>query len=335
MQSMSESVDAFPELIGSSPCMRQVKVWISRIAPLNTTVLITGETGTGKEVVAGLLHRQSARANRQFVSVNCAAIPETLLESELFGHVRGAFTGAVQDYPGKFRLAHGGTLFLDEIGDMSLPAQARILRALEQNEVTPLGGARPVRVDIRIVTATNRDLDQQVSGGSFRSDLFYRLCVTEIRLPPLRERREDIPELADHFLERIRAKHGLRLEGFTPGALNRLAEQDWPGNVRQLRNRIESAALTVDGRYITEADVQLLSSFRTSVPMPLRMARGTPTEHGPEAEPERLLRELRSTNWNVSQAADRLHWGRATMYRKMAKYRISREQSSVSHVSIR
>lgn len=321
--------DSLPELVGASQAIREVKFRISRFASLSLPVLITGETGTGKEVVARLIHRMSARSGREMIAVNCAAIPDTLLESELFGYSRGAFTGALSSQPGKFQLANEGTLFLDEIGDMSLVAQAKILRALERGEVNPLGG-RPVQVDTRIVAATNRSLEQRILDGSFREDLFFRLCVANIEIPPLRERPEDVPFIARHFLERVNQTHCLAVRDFTPEAMANLMNHPWPGNVRQLRNVVEAAAITAARSYISAVDLRSLHQFSKVSGIPQRFTQSRRTPVRIKAGPEQLLHELRASNWNVSKTAERLHWARATIYRKMAKYQLMPERQSPS-----
>jgi DNA-binding NtrC family response regulator len=322
--------DGCAELVGTSKAMREVKSLIRRIAGMNSTVLITGETGTGKEVAARLIHRLSRRAEMPLVSLNCGAIPDTLLESEMFGYEKGAFTGAVGRHQGHFQMANGGTLFLDEIGDMSLSAQSKLLRALEQHEVHPLGG-RPVPVDIRIIAATHHELENLVDEGRFRNDLFYRLHVARIMLPSLRERREDIPALARHLLREIAREHGRMIDGFTPSAMRRLAGHQWPGNVRQLRNVIEAAALMCDSRMIAEEDLRVVHCFRTSPRMPIGVTQHTPAvEMSVTSESDRLMRALEATNWNVTRAAELLCWSRVTVYRKVAKYQLERKTQAAA-----
>jgi two-component system response regulator HydG/two-component system response regulator AtoC len=296
---------------------------------MNTTVLITGETGTGKEVAARLIHRLSTRSGKPFICVNCPAIPDSLLESELFGYEKGAFTGAVSRHTGQLELADGGTLFLDEIGDMSPAAQAKILRAIEQHEVNPLGGRHPVAVNMRTIAATHCDLEQRVSEGRFRSDLFFRLHVANVRLPALRERLEDIPSLARHFLRQINKEHGTAIEDFTPSAMRLLTGHHWPGNVRQLRNTIEAAALMCDSRRLSEANLRTLHWSVASQVMPLQMTGPTRSVLSTRSEPDRLMQALLATNWNVTKTAELLCWSRVTVYRKVAKYQIDRNSSAV------
>jgi two-component system, NtrC family, response regulator HydG len=317
--------DGFEDLIGVSEAIREIKSLIQRIAPFNSTVLINGESGTGKEIVARLIHRHSSRAQAPFVSVNCAAVPDSLVESELFGHERGAFTGAVTRQRGQLKNAHGGTLFLDEIGDMSLVAQSKMLRVLEQREIQPLGSAQPVPIDVRLITATHRDLQSLSTQGKFREDLYYRLDVSRIRLPPLRERVQDIPVLAIHFVQMMNRAHGRQLLGLTPAALHTLTRHDWPGNIRQLRNVIEAATALATSDWISEPDLRALHTFSVSAPTPLRttIARGIPTRQvkiGKDA----LLEALEATHWNLTRTAEMLNWSRSTVYRKVARYKIQR-----------
>jgi DNA-binding NtrC family response regulator len=297
-------------IVGESAGVRSVLAHITRVAARDTTVIITGETGTGKELAAALIHSLSARAPRRLVSINCAAIPEGLLESELFGYERGAFTGAAGARAGHFQLADGGTVLFDEIGDMGLLGQAKILRAIECKEVYRLGGHRAIPVDVRVVAATNHDLERRVDEGAFRKDLYYRLNVARIHLPPLRERRDDIPLLLRHYIGEMNRLHGRHIEGFTAEALDRLMDYDWPGNIRELRNLVEGVFVTLDASQIALADL----------PHPL----GHPAASGAgkDGERERLVSALFATNWNKSRTAEKLHWSRMTVYRKMAKYRL-------------
>jgi DNA-binding NtrC family response regulator len=246
---------AFRGLIGDSPALRQVQSVVRRAAPTDATVLITGESGTGKEVVARALHAESRRGGAAFVAINCSALPGELIESELFGHLRGAFTGADRDRVGLFEAAGGGTLFLDEVGDLAAPAQAKLLRALEERQVTPVGGTKPVPVDVRVVAATNRPLEQMAAEGTFREDLLYRLSVIGLHLPPLRERREDIPAIAAHFLAFFAERHARPTRALSEAARRILLAHDWPGNVRELRNAVERAVVLAEGETIEPADL--------------------------------------------------------------------------------
>ncbi|CUI31513.1 sigma-54-dependent transcriptional regulator [Achromobacter ruhlandii] len=309
-------VDDF-ELVSASEAMRDVFKRIGMAARGDATVLILGETGTGKELVARALHRSSARAARPFVAVNCAAIPAELMESELFGHVKGAFTGATSDRAGRWREAEGGTLFLDEIGDMPLATQAKILRALQEREITPVGAGRVVPVNVRIVAATHRDLPAAVAAGRFREDLWYRLQVVPIVLPPLRERLGDVVLLAEHFLRRIGGGAPKRL---SPAAAQQLLAHDWPGNVRELRNAMERAAVLCHGMTIEPGHVGLQSTDAAHA------AGGGIALDGPLAEAvaalERAMirRALAATAGNRAEAARRLGLSRQQLYRKLAEH---------------
>ena len=313
------------ELIGGSAAMRALKESILQFAPMECTVLITGETGTGKEVVAQFLHRASRRATKPLVCVNCAAIPDTLLESDLFGHESGAFTGAIKRQHGQIEMAERGTLFLDEIGEMSLMAQAKLLRVIEQREVRPLGMSTARPVDVRLIAATQRDLERMIGVERFRRDLFYRINVARLHIPPLRERMEDVPALANHFLAEFGSCKARRVTGFTNAALRRLMEHAWPGNVRELRNAIETAAVVCQSDVIGEDDLRAFRSSVMSTPAAMEKASSSvfPTvPPGPEIE--RLMQALRATNWNVTRTARMLHWSRMTVYRKVAKYGMGR-----------
>ncbi len=250
-----EKTVQFGDMIGRDARMREIFERIMKIAPSDATVLITGETGTGKELVARAIHRQSPRRERPFVAMNCAAVTETILESELFGHERGAFTGAVEQRAGKFELANGGTLFLDEVGNIGGPMQAKLLRVLEEREFYRVGGSKLVKVDVRVLVATNRDLEQAVVAGTFREDLYYRLRVVPIHIPPLRERKEDIVPLAEHFLAHYNKGLGKRIQGFTKDVVDRLHAYRWPGNVRELRNVVERAVLLATGDQLADVDL--------------------------------------------------------------------------------
>ncbi|MCS6798011.1 MAG: sigma 54-interacting transcriptional regulator [Myxococcota bacterium] len=258
----------FGEIVGTSPALVEVFKRIERVAPTDVNVLVTGETGTGKELIAREIHARSARARGPFVVVNCGAIPETLMESELFGHVRGAFTGAVATRQGRFQAASGGTLFLDEIGEMPIALQVKLLRALQERVVTKVGETRPEPVDIRVIAATHRNLEEEIRQGRFREDLYYRLNVVNIHLPPLRERGEDVIVLAKYLLARYAAEYGGRVKGFTPHALQAIRQYDWPGNVRQLENRIKRAVVLCERTLVGPEDLELgPASARTVVPL--------------------------------------------------------------------
>lgn len=306
----SQPGEGEPTFIGITPNILKLKSYISRAAALDCNVLITGETGTGKERVAELIHWHSSRRAKPLVAINCAALPETLLESELFGYERGAFTGAYASYPGKLRLAEGGTFFLDEIFDMPPFMQAKILRVLDTRKIHRLGGKKPIPVDIRIVAATNQDPERAMEEGLLRQDLFYRLNVARIHLPPLRERQIDIPLLLQHFLEEMNRRYHRRVEGFSPEVMALLMGYAWPGNIRELRNLVEALYINLPPRVVSLA--HLPESFK---PLQENLEK-------PQGERERLLGALQATNWNKSQAAEKLQWSRMTLYRKLEKYKI-------------
>ncbi len=300
-------------MIGESEAMQEIRRYLLKVAVTDSTILITGETGTGKELAAELIHQNSLRNKELFVCINCAALPESLLESELFGYERGAFTGAVATKLGKFELADGGTVFLDEIGDMSPYAQAKILRAIERKEVYRLGGKLDIPLDVRIIAATNQNPERLVSEGKLRKDLYYRLNVARAHMPPLRERKEDILSLIDHYIRELNHRFGSEVEGFTEDTLASLLHYDWPGNVRELKNFLEATFINLPSRRITLINLPKMFQKR------LKEAAGLP-----ESERDRLLAMLFATNWNKSRAAQKLHWSRMTLYRKMAKYHIPR-----------
>jgi DNA-binding NtrC family response regulator len=319
------------EMVGESAAMRRLFAEIEKVAPTRGRVLITGESGTGKELVARALHRLSTRAERPFVKVNCAAIPTELIESELFGHERGAFTGATTRKKGLFEVAHTGTLFLDEIGDMSPSAQAKVLRALQSGEINRVGGEQTIAVDVRVVAATNKDLGVAVAAGQFREDLFFRLNVVALRVPSLRERREDIPHLARAFLAEFCAENGMRPKPFEPDVLEALAERDWPGNVRELRNVVERMAILSDDS-ITLDDLpelprrDVLAEQRTALPDVVGgdTSRETLRQYRERAERQYILDTLERFEWNISRAAVALGVERTNLHKKMRSLGIRR-----------
>jgi two-component system, NtrC family, nitrogen regulation response regulator NtrX len=320
------------EIVGASYAIRAVTEKIDLVARTPARVLITGENGTGKELVARAIHANSPRAKKPFVEVNCAAIPGELIESELFGHMKGSFTGAVQDRAGKFEQADGGTIFLDEIGDMSLAAQAKVLRVLQDGVVTRIGGAKPVRVDVRVLSATNKNVEAEIAAGRFREDLFYRLNVVPIHVPPLRERREDIPLLVGHFLGQLTGHGGLAPRAMGDDAVARLAQLDWPGNVRELRNTIERLLILGNGPRITADDVDRLVGRRAAgAEGSLGNLLDVPTfeEFKHAAERAYLLAKLRAFDWNVSETARGLDMPRSNLYKKIERYGLSREGGGV------
>jgi two-component system nitrogen regulation response regulator NtrX len=307
--------------------LQEVRDVVARVAPTNARVLITGENGSGKELVARALHEGSARRSAAFVEVNCAAIPSELIESELFGHMKGSFTGAVTDRPGKFELADEGTLFLDEIGDMSPSAQAKVLRALQEGFITRIGGAKPVQVDVRVIAATNKSLEEEIGAGRFREDLFYRLNVVPIPVPALRDRREDIPALVAHFVRQLAGGAGVAGKTFEPAALERLRERGWPGNVRELRNAVERLLILSPGKTVTAGDVsRLLGETAGSDAMEEGTApEGTFEAFKHDAERSFLAARLREHDWNVSETARALKMPRSNLYKKIERYGLSRE----------
>jgi DNA-binding NtrC family response regulator len=299
----------FDHIVGASGALQSVLSIVKKVARSNSTVLVRGETGTGKELIAGAIHHNSNRANRAFVKVNCAALQENLLESELFGHEKGAFTSADKQRIGRFEQADGGTLFLDEIGDMSQSTQAKILRVLQEHEFERLGGTRTLRVDVRIIAATNRNLTQMVQEGRFREDLFYRLNVVSVETPPLRDRKDDIPELAEFFVKRFAGELKKRIEGIHPDAQKLLARHNWPGNIRELENVIERAVLLADGPMINTSDLQIGEQASTASgtgdrALAVRIPpTGIPLE---EIERQAVVEALRMSNWVQKDAAELL-----------------------------
>jgi two-component system, NtrC family, nitrogen regulation response regulator NtrX len=315
------------ELVGTSAAMERVRETIRRVAPTDARVLITGESGTGKEVAASLVHRGSARAAGPFVRLNSAAMPRDLVESELFGHERGAFTGATERRRGRFELASGGTLFLDEVGDLSPEAQAKLLRALEAGEVERVGGSQPVPVDVRILAATNHDLQAEVAAGRFREDLFFRLHVIPLHLPPLRERSGDVPLLVEHFLARNRRRHGLLPPRLSGAALEALARHPWPGNVRELANILERLAILHAGVEVGAAEMgALLASTPSSSAAPAYRDDDARTlaERLDDYERALLSGALHAAGGSVSDAARRLRTDRANLYRRMRRLEVAR-----------
>ncbi|HLK10495.1 MAG TPA: sigma-54 dependent transcriptional regulator [Candidatus Binatia bacterium] len=301
------------ELIGQSPAMQGVHQLIDAVSQNRSTVLLAGESGTGKELVARTIHRRGPLADKPFVAINCAGLSETLLDSQLFGHRRGAFTGAVSDHDGVFRAADGGTLLLDEVAEIPPTLQAKFLRAIQEREVTPLGSSRAVAVNVRLIAASNRDLEAEVRASRFRADLFYRLNVVRIELPPLRERREDIPALVDHFLARFSAEYQVAPKRVAPDALARLRDYDWPGNIRELENAIERAFAVSSADTITLADLPPGIATRTEP---------APGSVMPLAEVERhaIAAALRQSGGNKNEAARLLGIDRQRLYRKIEKY---------------
>ncbi len=319
--------NASPEILGRSPAITAMLQMIGTVAPTEATVLVTGESGTGKELVARALHAQSMRRDQPLVTVNCAALAETLLESELFGHEKGAFTGADRRREGRFKQADKGTLFLDEIGEMPVSLQAKLLRALQQGEIQRVGSDKSEHVDVRVIAATNRDLKKEVQERRFREDLYFRLNVISLEVPPLRQRREDIPLLAAHFLSRFSERNRKSIKGFSPQSMDMLLHYDWPGNVRELENAVERAVILCTGDTVLGPELPMAvtgageTATTRSTDMPSSLA-GMPLE-----EVERLAIEetLRETGDNKSAAARKLGITRATLHKKLRKYETGRE----------
>ncbi len=314
-------------ILGDSPAISRIKATLERVAPTEARVLITGEPGTGKELVARWLHHRSNRATGPMIEVNCAAIPGELIESELFGHEKGSFTGATRQRIGKFEQAHGGTLFLDEIGDMSLSAQAKVLRALQESKITRVGGDRSLPVDVRVVAATNKDLLKQIEDNAFREDLYHRLSVILIHVPPLRERREDIPIIARHFARRLALRNGLGEKAFSEEALERLKRFDWRGNVRELHNVVERLLILSDGDEVQLRDVERYvqpgggvgNSIESIIDQYDQFS-----EFRDQAEKLFIVQKLAEHDWNISRTAESIGIQRSHLYNKMNKYAIQR-----------
>ncbi len=327
---LRQTIESRFEMVGRTPVIRALLDRIEKVAGTPARVLITGENGTGKELVARAIHRGSTRAKKPFVEVNCAAIPSELIESELFGHMKGSFTGAIGDRAGKFEQADHGTLFLDEIGDMSLAAQAKVLRVLQDGVVTRIGGNKPIQVDVRVLAATNKELEAEIAAGRFREDLYYRLNVVPITVPPLRERREDIEPLVIHFLRQLAARDGLPARSITDDALRRLTGLEWPGNVRELRNTVERLVILATGSLINTADVERLVGRRPAEPTSAGHLLDCQTfeEFKVAAERAFLLAKLRAFDWNVSETARALDMPRSNLYKKIERYALTRETAA-------
>jgi two-component system nitrogen regulation response regulator NtrX len=326
-QRLRGEIESRHQIVGRSFALRQVLDRVEKVAPTDARVLITGENGTGKELVARAIHRLSPRADKAFIELNCAAIPSELIESELFGHMKGSFTGAHEDRAGKFELADGGTLCLDEIGDMSLAAQAKVLRALQEGIVTRVGGAKPIQVDVRVLAATNKDVEDEIAGGRFREDLYYRLNVIPLVVPSLRERREDISMLVRHFVEANARQSNMRPKQFTDDALDRLQRMDWPGNVRELRNTVERLLILASGATVTGDDVDLLvgGKMKGGGLSGDLLGCSTFAEFKEAAERAFILQKLRENDWNVSETARLIDMPRSNLYKKIERYDLVRE----------
>ncbi len=348
---LRHQVETRYELVGRSAALAAVRETIARAAPSHATVLITGESGTGKELIAWEVHHRSPRASKPFIKVNCAAIPEELIESELFGHERGSFTGATARQVGKFVQADGGTIFLDEIGDMSPRTQAKVLRVLEGGEVEPVGLAKTLRVDVRVLAATNKDLQSEVRAGRFREDLFHRLNVVAIHCPALRDRRADIPLLIEHFVDAFSRENNYHVKRFDPGAIELLVEREWRGNIRELRNAVERLMILVERDTIEAKNIEALeldpgglagvgasvsAPAASSGPAPAARpaAAGAPDpasfrtlqEYRDEAEKVFILRKLKEFRWNIARTAKAIDTPRSNLYKKLDQYGISRDR---------
>ena len=313
------------ELVGESPAMQELRATIDRAAPTPATVLITGESGVGKELVARAIHAGSQRSEMPLVQVNCAAIPDELIESELFGHERGAFTGAVRRQIGKFTAADGGTIFLDEVGDMSARTQAKVLRALQSGEIEPVGARMTTTVDVRVVAATHRDLPGEIEAGRFREDLFYRLNVVPVHVPPLRERLEDLPLLVEHFIERFASENNYRQKNLTAGAIRQLQAMPWRGNVRELKNLLERVLILSPGDRIDRAAILRLAGSARGDLSEAILALPTLREFRESSERMYLSKKLEENGWNVTRTAKAVGTPRSNLYKKMEQYGLRRE----------
>ncbi len=328
-RTLKKAVEVRHQMIGDSEAFRQVTAAIARAAPTNATVLIQGESGVGKELVARTIHRNSLRSRERFVQVNCAAIPEELIESELFGHEKGSFTGATEKQTGKFEQADWGTIFLDEVGDMSPKTQAKVLRVLQEGEVERLGSARTIKVDVRVIAATNKNLEEEIEKGTFREDLYFRLAVIPIAVPSLRERPEDIPILVRHYMEFFSRENNVRTKRITPAALEALQRHRWKGNIRELRNTVERLLIMTAGDTIDVGDlpeaVRAGGGGRGAAGADEAGRTGTLREFKDASERAFLVSKLRENGWNISKTAEVIDTPRSNLYKKLEQYRISQE----------
>jgi DNA-binding NtrC family response regulator len=323
---IKRSLSGSDQILGNSRPIRNILDLIEKVAPLDTRVLITGDNGTGKELVAKAIHNQSMRKDKSFVEVNCAAIPNELIESELFGHEKGSFTGAVQQRIGRFELANKGTLFLDEIGDMSLQAQAKVLRAIEDGKIERVGGGKKIEVDVRIISATNKNLLEEIEKGTFREDLYHRINVIPIQIPPLRERIDDIPVLVNSFIGEITAKHKKPMVKINDDAMKYMQSMEWSGNVRELRNSVERIIIIIDKKEITRKDIELLFSSGHNHLTDIIDINNSFQEFKEKAEKAFILKQLEVNNWNVSKTAEVLDIQRSHLYSKIKKYGIDKAE---------
>jgi two-component system nitrogen regulation response regulator NtrX len=330
-RSLKKAVEVRHQMIGDSPALKQVMAAIGRAAPTNATVLIHGESGVGKELVARTIHRNSLRSRERFVQVNCAAIPEDLIESELFGHEKGSFTGATEKQVGKFEQADRGTIFLDEVGDMSPKTQAKVLRVLQEGEVERLGSARTIKVDVRVIAATNKNLEEEIAKGQFREDLYFRLAVIPIFVPPLRERPEDIPPLVRHYMEFFCRENNVRPRKISQPALDALQRYRWKGNIRELRNTVERLIIMTAGDTIDVADLpDAIRSPGAAAPGSFKvpgdgLKGATLREFKDDAERAYLVAKLRENGWNISKTAEVIDTPRSNLYKKLEQYQITQE----------
>ncbi len=321
-----KSLQEHGKILGKSRAIQNILATIEKVAPLDTRVMITGENGTGKELVAKAIHNNSARKDKSFIEVNCAAIPNELIESELFGHEKGSFTGAVQQRIGKFELANKGTLFLDEVGDMSPQAQAKVLRAIEDGKIERVGGNKKIEVDVRIISATNKNLKEEIAAGNFREDLFHRLNVIPVNIPPLKERIEDIPLLVENFAEEITTRHKKSHVKFEEDAMKFLQSLPWSGNVRELRNAIERIIILVDKGNISRSDIEFLFAGSQSSIGDIIADSNSFQEFKEKAERAFIIKQLKANDWNISKTAEILDIQRSHLYNKMKKYEIEKEE---------
>jgi two-component system nitrogen regulation response regulator NtrX len=319
------SFDERHRMVGDSRALDRVRDAIRRAAPTTATVLIMGESGVGKELVARAIHRNSLRKDETFVQVNCAAIPEDLIESELFGHEKGSFTGATEKQIGKFELAHKGTIFLDEVGDMSLKTQAKVLRVLQEGEVERIGSQKTLQVDVRVIAATNKDLEEAIEKGSFREDLYFRLSVIPIRVPPLRERPDDVPGLVEHFVDFFSKEHNFRKKTVSPEALQALTRHPWRGNVRELKNAIERLLIMVEAPEIRAEHLSDMLRRGGDSGAPPSVGAGSLKDFKESAERAYLVQKLRENRWNISATATAIGTPRSNLYKKLEQYGISQE----------
>jgi two-component system nitrogen regulation response regulator NtrX len=333
-RTLKKAVEIRHQMIGDSAALKQVMAAVGRAAPTNATVLIQGESGVGKELVARTIHRNSLRSRERFVQVNCAAIPEELIESELFGHEKGSFTGATEKQLGKFEQADRGTIFLDEVGDMSPKTQAKVLRVLQEGEVERLGSARTIKVDVRVIAATNKNLEEEIEKGHFREDLYFRLAVIPVHVPPLRDRPEDVPLLVRHYMEYFARENNVRPKRITPAALETLQRHRWKGNIRELRNTVERLMIMSAGETIDVGDLMEIARPSAAGRAPGAAAPGGELEPGKAGtlrefkdttERSYLVSKLRENGWNISKTAEAIDTPRSNLYKKLEQYQISQE----------